>query len=97
VLSTFQAGASPDLPAVLSALAQLERRSGMMVLFSDGLYGRAGLLEALRRLRHRGHEVIFFQIWDPAELDPPVRPGMAFRDPESEVSYEPLPHGEDRP
>jgi hypothetical protein len=48
-------------------------------------------MNAMRNLRHRGHDLIFFQIWDAAELDPPIEPGLAFRDPETQAQFEPLP------
>jgi uncharacterized protein (DUF58 family) len=90
-LSALKAGGDADLPGALEALAEHERRRGMILLFSDGLCGRQRLLAALRQLQHRGHEVIFFQVWDPEELDPRVEPGVAFRDPETKAKFEPLP------
>ncbi|MCW8130186.1 MAG: DUF58 domain-containing protein [Planctomycetota bacterium] len=96
VLSALRASEKCDVPSALSELAGKERRRGLIVFFSDGLYGRSALLDSLRRLRHRGHELVFFQVWDPAELDPPVQPGASFRDPETLARYQPLPRDEYR-
>jgi len=90
-LSAFQAGGQADIAAALGEFSREERRRGLVVIFSDGLCGRSALLESLRRLKHRGHDLIFFQIWDPAELDPPVLDGVSFRDPETQARFEPLP------
>lgn len=93
-LSAFQAGGSADVASALAELSGTERRRGLIAVFSDGLCGRERLLDALRRLRHRGHDLIFFQIWDPAELDPPMESGVSFRDPETLELFEPLPREE---
>lgn len=95
-LSALRAAGRADVPAALAELAAKERRRGLIVLFSDGLYGRSALLESLKRLKHRGHELVFFQIWDPAELEPPADPGISFRDPETLERYQPLPRDEYR-
>jgi uncharacterized protein (DUF58 family) len=93
-LSALKAAGPADLALALEALATYDRRRGMVMVFSDGLCARQRQLEALRRLRYRGHEIIYFQIWDPAELDPPITPGLAFRDPESGRRLEPVEHHE---
>ncbi len=94
LLSGAEAGGSLELPVALKVLADQDRRKGLIVICSDGLCGRASLEEALKRLRYRGHDVIFFQIWDPAELDPPDLPATSFRDPESKKRFNPLPREE---
>jgi len=88
-LSAVRAAGTADLPEALKQLALQERRRGMVVIITDGLYGREHLLDALRRLRHRGHDVILFQVWDPEELDPPMLPGIGLRDPETLERFEP--------
>jgi uncharacterized protein (DUF58 family) len=90
-LSAVRAAGDTDIVGALESLASHDRRRGMIILFSDGLCGRQRLLNAMRHLKHRGHDLIFFQIWDPAELNPPIEPGMAFRDPETQARFEPLP------
>mgnify|MGYP001577455667 CR=1 FL=1 len=90
-LSAFEAGGQADIATALAEFSTEERRRGLVVLFSDGLCGRSALLESLRRLKHRGHDLIFFQVWDPAELDPPMLDGVSFRDPETQARFDPLP------
>lgn len=93
-LSAMRAGGKADIAEALNALAVQERRRGLVVIFSDALCGRAALIDALRRMRYRGHDVIFFQIWDPAEIDPPTTDGISYRDPESHAHFAPLPREE---
>lgn len=93
-LSALRSGGDAGVPAALEAFAARERRRGLIMLFTDALCHRAPLLEALKRLKHRGHDVIVFQIWDPGELDPVVPPGVSFRDPETGAKFAPLPREE---
>ncbi|MCZ7649221.1 MAG: DUF58 domain-containing protein [Planctomycetota bacterium] len=93
-LSALRAEGDADIAAALSGLAAQDRRRGLIVVFTDALTGRARLLDALKRLRHRGHELVLFQVWDPAELDPPATEGLSFRDPETGARRDPLPHPE---
>lgn len=90
-LSAIRAAGDTDIVGALESIAAHDRRRGMIILFSDGLCGRQRLLNAMRHLRHRGHDLIFFQVWDPGELTPPIEEGMAFRDPETQARFEPLP------
>ncbi|GMV80745.1 MAG: hypothetical protein AMXMBFR7_19290 [Planctomycetota bacterium] len=93
-LSALEAGGQADIAAGLETFARQERRRGLVIIFTDALTGRARLLDALKRLRHRGHEIVLFMLWDPAELDPPVAEGVGFRDPETGVRLAPLPQAE---
>ena len=90
-LSALRAAGTANLATSIEMLALRERRKGLIAIFSDGLSPLEQLLEALKKLRQRGHDVLFFQIWDPTEVNPPDKPGVAFRDPETGMSYEPLP------
>ena len=54
-------------------------------LFSDLLADLEPVLQALRRLRHRGHDVILFHILDEAEATFPFDGAIEFEDPESET------------
>ncbi len=45
------------------------RRRGIVAIFSDFFDDVANLVEGMRRLRHRGHEPILFQVLDPQELE----------------------------
>lgn len=45
------------------------RRRGIVAIFSDFFDDVANLVEGMRRLSHRGHEPILFQVLDPQELE----------------------------
>src|SRR5436309_1697536 len=58
--------------------ARLKRR-GLVVLLSD-CFGQVGpLLQALRRLRHQGQEVLLFHVLAPEEIDFPFSQWTQFR------------------
>ena len=58
-----------ELLSVLSDVAESQNRRGMIVIISDLFVPREGLFRGLRMLRHRGHDVLIFQIMDDEELD----------------------------
>ena len=58
-----------DIYQVLAAVADQQVHSGMIVLISDLFAPREGLFKGLKLLRHRGHDVMIFQIMDDEELD----------------------------
>jgi uncharacterized protein (DUF58 family) len=60
-----------DLFAILRESAESYPRRGMMILISDLLGDRDGLLRGLRLLRQRGHDVMLFHVMDDDELDFP--------------------------
>jgi uncharacterized protein (DUF58 family) len=60
-----------DLYAILREAAENYPRRGMMVLISDLLGDRAGLVRGLRLLRQRGHDVMLLHVMDDDELDFP--------------------------
>jgi len=60
-----------DLYPIMLSAAETYPRRGMMVLVSDLLAEREGLLRGLRLLRSRGHDVIVFHVLDDDELDFP--------------------------
>ncbi len=60
-----------DLYQVLREVAEVYPRRGMMILVSDLLVERDGLLRGLRLLRSRGHDVLVFHVMDDHELDFP--------------------------
>jgi uncharacterized protein (DUF58 family) len=60
-----------DLYAVLRQVAEEVPRRGMVVLVSDLLAGREGLVRGLKLLRKRGHDVMVFHVMDDDELDFP--------------------------
>jgi uncharacterized protein (DUF58 family) len=77
------AGASTDLAAPLRRASELLRKRGLVVLISD-LLAPADVLEApLALLAAAGHEILIFQVLDPAELDFDFASAARFRDVES--------------
>jgi uncharacterized protein (DUF58 family) len=60
-----------DMYHVLRSTAETHPRRGMIVLISDLLADRPGLLKGLRLLRSRGHDVLVFHVMDDDELDFP--------------------------
>jgi uncharacterized protein (DUF58 family) len=53
----------------LADVAERLRRRGIVILVSDLYDDAARVMEGLRRLSYRGHDVIVFHLLDPAELD----------------------------
>jgi uncharacterized protein (DUF58 family) len=68
-------GAEPrnktDLSVILREAAESFPRRGMMILISDLLVERPGLLKGIKLLRQRGHDVLVLHIMDDDELDFP--------------------------
>lgn len=62
-------GQSTDLGAPLEHAARALRRRGLIILVSDMLAPIDALRQRLGLLRAGGHEVIVFQVLDPAEMD----------------------------
>jgi uncharacterized protein (DUF58 family) len=60
-----------DLYRVLRDAAETFPRRGLVVLISDLLADRAGLLRGLKMLRSRGHDLLVFHVMDDDELDFP--------------------------
>jgi uncharacterized protein (DUF58 family) len=60
-----------DMYAILRQVAETAPRRGLMVLVSDLLADRPGLVKGLKLLRQRGHDVLVFHVMDDEELDFP--------------------------
>ena len=58
-----------DIYSILAEVADRESQRGMVILISDLFVPRGGLFKGLRLLRHRGHDVLIFNILDDEELD----------------------------
>lgn len=68
-LARAKPGGETSLAEVLHTLAERTPRRGFTVLISDLLDEPEALVSGLHHLRHRGHEVVVFQLLDPRELD----------------------------
>lgn len=78
-LEETQTGGETPLSAILSTLAERIRRRGLVVILSDGFDDLDALTSALRHLRHRHHEVLFFHTLAPEEEEFPFRRPARFR------------------
>jgi uncharacterized protein (DUF58 family) len=73
-------GKETNVAAPLRRIAELVNKRCMMVLISDLLSPYETFADALSQLRAVGHEVIVFQILDPAELDFAYKDSSQFED-----------------
>jgi uncharacterized protein (DUF58 family) len=55
--------------ASLEILAERINRRGLVIIFSDFFDNTEAIINSLRHLRHKKHEVLLFQILDPREKD----------------------------
>ena len=78
-LEEARPGGETPLGRVLHALAERIRRRGLVVILSDGFDRVDDLTAALRHLRHRRHEVLFFHVLAPEEEEFPFRRPARFR------------------
>lgn len=83
VLSRLKPSGATDVPQSLTQLAAMLKHKSLVMLFSDLLGDDAAVIEALRRLRHGGHDVILFHVLDEAEVSFPFSGLMELEDPES--------------
>ena len=81
VLDDLPRGRRTALGEVLHRVAESVQRRGLVLLMSDLMDDPASVMAGLKHFRHRGHEVVVFQILDPREVD------LAF---EGEVEFESL-------
>lgn len=82
-LETPLSGKRTDLVAPIQQIAEITRRRSLVVLISDLLADPRELQKSFGSLRSCGHEIIVFQIADPAELDFDFQNPALFRDLES--------------
>jgi uncharacterized protein (DUF58 family) len=72
-----------DIAKSLTQIAAMLKHRSLVMIFSDLLADPATVFPALRRLRHRGNDVILFHILDEAEVNFPYEGIIEFEDPES--------------
>lgn len=72
------------LAPIFHDLAERITRRGIIVIFSDCFDELDDILNGLKHLRHKRHEVILMQVLDPAELDFPFQEATLFRGMEQE-------------
>ena len=92
VLDDPPRGSGTRLGPVLHQVADRIHRRGLVLLFSDLMDDPVQVIHGLKHFRHRGHEVIVFQILDPREVDLAFRREMEFfslEEPERKLRSDP--------
>jgi len=83
LLASIRPAGQTDIAQSLNQLAAMLRHASLVMLFSDLLADPEGVLQALYRLRHGGHDVIVFHVLDEAEARFPFDGMVELEDPES--------------
>jgi uncharacterized protein (DUF58 family) len=68
ILDDLPAGKATNVGEVLHRVAERIKRRGLVILFSDLMDNPESIMAGLKHFRHRGHEVLVFQILDPLEI-----------------------------
>jgi uncharacterized protein (DUF58 family) len=72
-----------DVAQSLTQIAAMLRHASLVMVFSDLLTEPEPVLQALHRLRHRGHDVILFHVLDEAEVRFPFEGMVELEEPET--------------
>jgi uncharacterized protein (DUF58 family) len=67
-LENNQAGGETTLSDTFHELAETIKRRALVIVLSDLFDDPAALVSALKHFRHKKHEVVVFQVLDPAEV-----------------------------
>ena len=68
VLAKLQPAGETDIAKSIGQIAAMLKHRSLVMIFTDLLADPPPVINALRRLRHGGHDVILFHILDEAEL-----------------------------
>lgn len=79
-LEQTQPGGETSLAPLWQQLAGQMKQRGLVIILSDCFDDLPALFRALRRFRHRRHEVILFHILAPEEVEFPFQKWTQFRD-----------------
>jgi uncharacterized protein (DUF58 family) len=83
-LTNLKPAGETDIAKSITQIAAMYRQRSLVMLFSDLLAEPGPVFQSLRRLRHRGHDVILFHILDEAEVNFPYDGMIEFEDPETQ-------------
>ena len=83
LLSKARPAGQTDVAGNLRRIAAMIRHRSLFMLFSDLLCDPEPVIDSVRMLRHRGHDVIVFHVLDEAEVSFPFDSLSDFEDPES--------------
>jgi uncharacterized protein (DUF58 family) len=79
-IQTFTSGGGSGIAEALHEIAGSVRRRALVVVISDLLGDEAAINVALAHLRKQRHDVIVFQVLDPAEIDLSFKANCELRD-----------------
>jgi len=82
LLANLKPQGETDIARSLVQVAAMLRHASLVMIFSDLLADPEPVLEALYRLRHRGHDVILFHVLDEAEERFPYEGVVELTEPE---------------
>jgi uncharacterized protein (DUF58 family) len=83
ILSKAEPSGQTDIAASLGQVTAMLRHRSLVMVFSDLLSDPEPIRQTLRRMRHRGHDVILFHVLDEAEARFPFDGMVEFIEPES--------------
>ena len=90
-LERIKLGGQSNMAACLHNLAELYVKRGLVVVISDLLDDAPAIMEALKHLRFKGHEVVLFHIMDQDEIDFPFTGLSRFQEMETNAELITLP------
>ncbi|MGB0762084.1 MAG: DUF58 domain-containing protein [Rubripirellula sp.] len=79
-LATDSSKRETDLGGVFRKVASKLGRRGLVIIISDAMGDTSSISRSLAHIRSSKHEVLFFQIMDPDEVDFPFSGRIQFRD-----------------
>jgi uncharacterized protein (DUF58 family) len=88
LLTKLKPEGKTDIGQSLSQVAAMLKHSSLIMIFSDLLTDPEPVLQALHRLRHRGHDVILFHVMDEAEVAFPFEGMVELEEPETHQRLE---------
>ncbi len=83
VLSKSRPAGATNVAENLARAAASVRQKSLFMLFSDLLVEPEPVIQAIRRLRYQGHDLIVFHVLDEAEVTFPFDGSVDLRDPET--------------
>jgi uncharacterized protein (DUF58 family) len=83
LLSNLKPTGKTEIAKSLIQIAAMLRHRSLVMLFSDLFADPPSVINALRRLRHGGHDVILFHVLDEAEVHFPFDGMIEFEEPET--------------
>lgn len=83
LLANLKPTGRTEIAKSLIQIAAMLRQKSLLMVFSDLLADPEPVIQALRRLRHGGHDVILFHILDEAEVQFPFSGIVEFEEPET--------------